>query len=120
MAGTSGPSAILANALLIVSCVLREATWSRRVAFDAVWQSLYLFTIFSSARKIMSERTQISCSLRRLRKSSSEFAGEYPLLYHGSTLAGPLPCYARKHRESSQLQGTLPARARPWFLVELA
>jgi hypothetical protein len=40
LTATTGESAaIFSNALLIVSCVFRDATCIRRVVFDAIWQS---------------------------------------------------------------------------------
>jgi hypothetical protein len=62
---TSDPAAILTKALLMDSCVSLHATWSRRVALAAVWQSLYLFATFSAARKMISERIYCSRSFRR-------------------------------------------------------
>jgi hypothetical protein len=60
--GDSLESAILSNALLIVSCVFRVETCSMRVVFEAVWQSWYLFPIVSLARKMASERIHASRS----------------------------------------------------------
>ena len=77
---------MLVNALLIVSWVFFEATWSRLVAFAATWQSLYLLNNFSWARKMISERTHASISLRRVRGYPSESAGE--LTYLTLPLAG--------------------------------
>jgi hypothetical protein len=37
-----------------------DAMWSRRVALETVWQSLYLFTIVADARKMISERMKYS------------------------------------------------------------
>ncbi|WP_263366698.1 hypothetical protein [Edaphobacter bradus] len=61
--GDSFESAILANALLIVSCVFLDGIWSVRVVFDAIWQSWYLFAIVSFARKMASERIHASRSV---------------------------------------------------------
>jgi hypothetical protein len=60
--GIFDPLAICSNALLIVSCVLRGEICRTRVAFDTVWQRLYLFSIINLARKIASERMDISCA----------------------------------------------------------
>jgi hypothetical protein len=65
--GSLAPLAMLAKALLIVSCVLRGETWRTRVALDTVWQRLYLFSIISLARKMASERMDSPVLIRRIR-----------------------------------------------------
>jgi hypothetical protein len=72
---TSDPAAIPTKALLMDSCVSLHATWSRRVALAAVWQSLYLFATLSAARKMISERIYCSRSLRRSDRPASEVTG---------------------------------------------
>jgi hypothetical protein len=56
--------------------MLPDATWSRRVALDTVWQSLYLLQMVSVARKMTSERMEYSWFLYgEPERKSSEFAG---------------------------------------------
>ena len=55
----SSPPAIREKASLMVSVVFFAAMWRRRVAFEAVWHSLYLLSTVSLARKMSSERTLV-------------------------------------------------------------
>jgi hypothetical protein len=79
--GVSEPSAIRVNALLIVSVVFFAEMWRCRVAFEAVWQSLYLFSMVCFARKISSERTKFSILCGVSGPFSAGFAGEVQRLF---------------------------------------
>ena len=58
--GRSVPEAIFAKALLMVWFMSLDAICSRRAALDTVWQSLYLLSMVSLARKMTSERMMSS------------------------------------------------------------
>jgi hypothetical protein len=84
----SKPSAIRTKASLIVCGVFLEEIWSRRVALEAVWQSLYLLSTVFLARKISSERTgNLPFFCGASGSYSAEFAGEVQYLVRFKAVA---------------------------------